>query len=878
MNTKQFVIAAFAVLFSIVLQAAVIVYDNNGSGSVHDTTRWIGGIVPGSNDIACVEGSGNVSLSFSQDTQLGGIYIYTSSGTANVSGGGKLYLGRYGLAMYSTAQKTLSGIQLAADQVWTFSGGGANQTGQPTPAIRLNGYNLLWQGAGNKQEIKFAMAGPGTLEIRHESWFYQSNSTLATDIDMIYGRGNTTHYFYSYKSTPGTDSMRSVTANNPGDLRFENSTSANGTHRISGDITINNGTLMSFTSTQKPNYRGLWQANTLVINEGAVFFRGNNFTTINSETEDIPSTGCIFDIPPVLSGQNDGTGSLRPILLGVIVATNNTGASVADGLTTYDTDRGVRPLDPETEYISTITDGSTALDNVRILTTGAGAQNITLADPLTTVNSLSLESSGGANASGITIAGNDGTALRINSGTIFCKQTATGITANDGIKFTIPALDFNGTDGRIFLAGISTSGTTYNTTTWNGPVTIQSIPQNVGPKGIGFYGSGYARITGSQPNTYMGNITVGNGANVQLNRSIPNTAIQSTLTVNGGTCRYSDQLATTADVIVHEGTSEIVLGSGKTGNQTFRDLTVYGGGLHRLGNGDPATSTHRNATLFRGKYIVSGKAVATLTGDLTLAGGLLDMGSASLGSLTVQGATIISNPANYAANATYKYTAANIGRTATLNLGSSLSYYVNEYAPLGCGLISAYTVGTTAYPVIALSGETVFNIEDNSAETDLEIQPSLVDGTIPGRLVKEGPGVLGLSAPTNSLTGGIDLNAGGITLVANTTLCGINAAADTLLRVEGSCELQDSLTFAEGSQYAFNTNGVLTLSGSVTAAAPVPVDCAIPTNALEKVLVMTAAGGINGKFISPNSQWVFNIHSGNRLVLQKNIVTKLFIQ
>jgi autotransporter-associated beta strand protein len=247
-----------------------------------------------------------------------------------------------------------------------------------------------------------------------------------------------------------------------------------------------------------------------------------------------------------------GTGTAGQTTIGIIkgaygdLANNGNGS----GLVTHDSTSGVRLLDAATEYATTVTNGQTQLDNVRIVrATGDVSQDVNLMAATTTINSLSFRITGAGANSGVTVSGDPGATLRLNSGVIFASQSVTTAAATDAMTISVPTLDLNGQEGVFvaFTAGINNGNTPA-------PLLINSSIANDGGNGVTVGGTGQVIFGGAEAHAYTGVTTINSGI-LRLNKSVTNIGIPGDLVMNGGTLlKNANAIPDSANLTLNGGT------------------------------------------------------------------------------------------------------------------------------------------------------------------------------------------------------------------------------------------------------------------------------------------------------------------------------------
>ena len=854
--------------------AGTISYDMAVKGPIYESSSWVGGVVPGANDVVYIENTANaetVSFDITNDVHWAGIHIeapVSKDLTVSVGGSGVLHLGSEGFIGPSANCKTINlsvEVQLTADQTWYFQSGALNRTSGYT---YFNGHTLAVTGTG-KKEIKKNMIGPGTL-LFQGSYFSFTDGVRPEDIDIVMDMNNSDNSF-TYGDLYDVDVAKSLTVVSDSNFKiYANDAWYHTTNSLPSDILLKNG-LFVFTLAHGRAPKMVFSSTGLQREKGMFLFRGNDLGLTPLTNTTAYGFNLAFGSAPSLSGNPSGTGALMPILPSAIIDPTENGLGLGFG--TYDAEFGVRALDLATEYTNAITDGQSTLDNVRIHNNGIGLVTSLVTAPLTTINSLTMTEDAGAGACGIIVTSAPNATLRINSGMIFAYQAMTNTpTVADSLVLAVPSLDFNGQDGLIYVRE-----TKYrNNGIASAPFRYRSNPTNLSNNGLFFYapsGEAYVYLENPSVNSYTGPVTLGGKAYVRLDNATKNQTILGQLIVDGASCQIAnDELADdTADIILKNGSVTIKTGpsnSGDGGNETFRDLTIYGG-QYQHANGGAGTVNMRNASLFGGRMIQTRGTLAYIHGDLVLAGCDLTFYSNTDSSrngtrVVVYGDTTISNTVGttpyVAMNMGYSY----YGTPAYLSLTNKLSVIGNAVNPNAVAITRTYSTDSrTMLAEIRLSDEVECFVTDGAAEVDFDVDANFADnGTVVGKLVKTGAGTLRMTAITNALTGGIDINEGRLVLDGGASS---DIAVATGATLAGDGTVDADLTFADGATYEVKildetTAAVLDVAGTVTGSGEVTVPVA-QDQADGEWLVMTA-DSFDAEFVSTNPRFALYTRNG----------------
>ncbi len=871
--------------------AGVIAYDMAVKGSIYEPTSWVGGVVPGANDVAYIQNTANaetVTFTFTNDVHWAGIHFdapVSKDFSLNLYGAGVLHLGSQGFRGATSNTKNINvsvTLHLTADQTWDFQSGALNRTSGYT---YFNDHTLTIEGTV-KKEMKQNMIGPGTLLFRGSSWTF-TDGILTDDIDVVLDMQDPNRSF-TYGDLYDVDVAKSLTVLSDSNFRiYADGMWRHVTNSIPSAINLKNG-LFIFSLGHGRTPKMTFYAPALEREKGMYLLRGSDLGMTPLTNTTAYGFNLALGTAPALRGAALGTGTLTPILHAAVVDSNEGG--YGRGFGTYDDEFGVRALDLATEYTNAITDGQSTLDNVRIHNNGIGLVTSLVTAPLTTINSLTMTEDAGAGQCGIIVTSAPNAILKINSGMIFAYQAMTNTpTVADSLVIAVPSLDFNGQDGLIYVRETKYRSNGY----CNAPFRYRSNPTNLSTNGLFFYAptsEAYIYLENPDINTYTGPVTLGGKPYVRMDNATKDMTILGQLIVDGASCQIADhELADdTSDIILKNGSIAIQTGSsnsGNSGNENFRDLTIYGG-QYQHANGGAGTVNMRNASLFGGRMIQTRGTLAYIHGDLVLAGCDLtfytNTDSSRNGTrVVVYGDTTISNTVG-----TTPYIAMNMGYSyyrgpAYLSLTNKLSIIGNAVNPNAVAITRTYSTDPkTMLAEIRLNDEVECLVTDGAAEVDFDVDANFADnGTVVGKLVKTGAGTLRMTAITNALTGGIDINEGRLVLDGGASS---DIAVATGATLAGDGTVDADLTFADDAVFEVEildetTAAVLDVAGTVTASGEVTVPVA-QDQADGEWLVMTA-DSFDAEFVSTNPRFaLYTRNGGTELWLTKKLGTLILVK
>lgn len=840
----------------------------DNSNALYLGTSWVGGNAPGASDVATWStalAAGSRTTALGADVEWLGMAVPVTPGsTLTLSSGNILTLGAGGITCVPDITLNVNcAVKLSADQTWSLTTGYFN-----VGDINTQGNQLTVMGSSSK---KFgAITGGGPILVRTGTLTFNTGSGPRAETSPITVRpGATLNYDLHTGSKLLADSVTLI----GGTLITKGDSASSALDTITQSLTTDRGAATVTLTPHSSRSLRLTSGSLVRTNSGTVLFRGPGLGSNTVAALAANSANVVFTNAPALVGASLVAGSTtNSILVGAYGDTAVAGTGL--GLVTYDGTYGIRLLDTANEYAATIADGQTQLDNVRLAnTSGAGVQTTTLASPTTTINSLSINETGIGTNTGITVTGNAGTTLKLNSGTVFAYQAVTTPAASDVMLLSVPTLDLNGQEG-VFI--VSTRGVSNGSGV--APLSLRSVVANDGGKGITFGGSGLTYIEGSVISTYTGPTTVNSGA-IRIMKTGTDIGIPGNLVVNGGTAQNpGNQIPNTSDIFINGGTYAQrgqALDSQVGASETYRDLYMTGGTyVDGVGGTSSGTTTMRSGMLSGGgTWQVNGAHKTTLSGSLSIAnGGVVAINRAydttRTTVMTVNGNVYLTNTLSGAFSPITTAGGGSAGINGSrLVLGGDVAFTGNS------GNTNTVTVTATAptsgggYAMIALNGTRTFDIGDGAAGVDLQLAPVLTNNNaVVGALVKTGAGTLALNA-TNAYSGGTAVNVGTLagtgSLASDLTVGATGAVAPGTPGTVGTFTVNANVAFANGSVLKIDASGanadLLAVTGAVTGSGTVSVTPTV--SGTGPWLVMTA-DSITPSFVSSDSDWYLSKRNG----------------
>lgn len=797
---------------------------------------------------------------------LGSGYMFLGGGSSDINGGTSANTQTYAAATLGVgAQDTyrLNGGNTASTGTLIVSNAVLAESGSGTRLI----VGQAGTGGGGIVNLQGDNALAGTTSLNAGTLILSGSFGALSHSDITAAAGTTLTFDSSTAGVTGTTRAKSVTLNGATFNITGNGAGAAATNSIdtiSGALSLASGnSTVTLTGTSTKNWQ--LRADSFSRSTGAtVLFRGNNLGVNTASSATANNANILFTNGVTLSGTGVAGTSTVGIIAGAYGDTSGsgTGFGATGGLVTYDAANGVRLLNTSTEYTSAIASGQTQLDNVRyVKVTGSGVTTTNLSAGTTTVNSLSFSLTGSGTNTGVTISGDAGSVLKINSGVVYGYQGTTTPATTDAITLSVPTLDFNNQEA---IFAVYTSGISNNVT--KAPLIVSGAITNA--NGLTKSGPGQLTLSGATANTYSGTTVVNSGILV-LNKTNGINAIPGDLIVNGGGVEYatSNQIADTANITINSGWFTLQYSnSGSSNSDTFASLTMNGGsyGTGSGGHGGLSTITG-DATIAGGSITEVNQSKITVNGTTTFSGGTILVSRAY--SSTTYDTVFTVNNLNLVntSSGTYNPITINSGAWDTgntiANLGGQLllkgdltftgnSTNANTLLISGGGASAGAIAGT-----IALDGVRNFNIGDGAADADLQIDAMLADnGATVGGINKNGAGTLLLSG-SNTYTGATNVNAGAlkvdgylgsssaVTVAANATLSGSGTIGGSTTvnggTVKGSgMKLAGATTFASGTG---TLAGTTTATGGITVASTAALNVSGTTTGN-----VTVSGALNG--------------------------------
>ena len=757
-------------------QTAAGTYDYN------NTANWTGGVINGSWDSGLTL-TGSQTVTFGADTPLStglsfaydGAFNVTFTGTGGartITLGGDISVNTAAASRTITFGSTTSSQNLNVDlggvtRAFTV---GSGRTLAFTNVISNGGLNL----AGGTINFSGVNTYSGATTITSGSISLNGSAGSAAQSDFTV-RANTaaatTLSFASNSTGTGTTRAKSVTLDgsnavsaSTATLSVAGNSSNNNSETIGGALGVSAGFgIVSVSPNSARNTR--LTADSLSLGRGAaVLFRGTNLGVNSFASATANSANIVFNNAPALVGGSGGAGtSTVKIVAGAYGDISSSGTGT--GLVTYDATYGVRLLNTATEYASTITDGQSQLDNIRVVGATGANTSVTVNSP-TTINSLSLVQGGTAGTgAGVNVTGT-GT-LTVSSGVIFNPFSSLYSASIDAVAVSTAGLDLNNQHAYVLVGGSSNIN--------NSNLSITSAITNA--QSLTKSGNGALKLGGTAANTYSGDTYMAGGS-LELGKTAGVNAIGGNLVVNAGSIYLTNanQIGDTKDITVNGGNMNFRNQANTSSrNETFRNLTMTGGSVNAGANASGNTVTMENATLTGGAMTLAKKNNVVVNNALAISGGAtisVDQYSTT-SSADVTSLGVGAGGLSITQNSSGAYTPISLtGGTASGVNGGKLVLNGDLTVTGNGSNANTTTIAATAASTggneatISLEGVRTFDIGNGAAAVDLAIAPVLANGAVTGGLVKAGAGTLQLSG-VNTYTGATAVNAGTLLLGAS---------------------------------------------------------------------------------------------------------------
>ncbi len=842
------VIAGVIALTGVNVQAATTTWSGSSSSSLTTSGNWVGGTVPGTNDIATFNSSPTRQPSLSGSVQIGEL-LFTATGgtpiTLSSTGSSVLTLsGTPGSGVVNSGNQTNTVspvISISNNQTWANTNStGGNLVFNGT-TLTLGTFSLTLSNAAANSSITIANSIQGTGGIITTG----SGTTVLTNASNSYSgntlvQGGSTLEVYSLTNGGAnsgigrSSSAASSLVLNGGTLKYSGATAT--TNRLF-TIGVNGTTLnasgtgsVTFSNTSSTVLDSTSGSHTLTLaGTGTATFAGTIAGTATQGLSLVKTDSGTFNLTKTNSSYTGSTSILGGTLAVNTLANGGSnsgiGASgsaasnlVLGGGTLQYTGAAVTSnrlftLNVGTSTISNTGTGALTLNNTgAIATSGSGNRTLVIDGTNTTsINGVIADGTGGVTSvsktgSGVGILGGANTYTGTTS-----VQVGTLRLGAAGSVSTLSSLDIS-SGGTLDLnsrattvvsltgAGAILTGTSAGTLTVNNSI-ANSFTGTISGAG-GLVKTGSATLSLSGANTYTGGTTINGG-----------TLAVSTL-ANGGSTSGIGASASTADNLRINGGTLQYTGATTTTNRLFKigtSATLSNNGTGTVSFTNTGSVAFNTTTQSATTLILAG----TNTGSNTLAAKLTDVSATAATSILKQdaGTWVVTNSNSYSGGT--------IAVAGTLGVGANQA--------LGTGFVSLAAGATLRADASTISMANTVNIgASNTGVLDNNGHALTIAGTITGAgsLVVMGSGTTSFTGTNSSFSGGTTLS-GSTLIVNNNAALGTgtltSSGNSTLSNAASTLSLSNNLNLATSSTLVLNNNSTITLNGSISGSGVLSV-------------------------------------------------------
>lgn len=804
--------------------AVLLTNTNNINNSISlgtggGTIRNVSGVLASLQGV--ISGTGNLAKTGANSIRITGNNTYT--GGTNISGG-SLWINSATSLGAESGDLTLSGGNILYEAGFSSSRNVILSSGG---SIDTNGFNSTMSGiiSGSGALTK---SGTGTLTLSGTNTYSGgttiANGTISASADNNLGTGSITLNGGTLRSGAAYTNTHAIALG-----------ASNGTIDTNGFSTVASGVISGTGSLTKTGTGSLAMTGNNTYSGGTSISAGNLNVTTSSLPGNVANSG-------TLAFSQAGAGTYTGIVSGSgNINYGGGGNYTVTGANTYT--------------------GSTAISNATVNATadnnfGAGTaltiNNGTLQyeASFSSTKNISVASGGGTfNTNGFnsTLSGiisGAGTLTKTGTGTLTLTGTNTysgGTTVSGGTIKTSADANLGNVSGTLTLNGGTmqygstfTSGRVISLGASGGTIDTQGTSPTIsgvisGTGSLTKLGTGQLSLTGS--NSYTGNTIVNEGI-LQVNTSAALGSASNTLTLNGGTLRYSAGFTTSRSVILGAGNGTV----NTNGNNAVLSGTISGSGsLTKINNGVLAlsgTNTYTGGTtISSGTVSVSADAnLGNTSGILTLDGGTLAYGAAFTSARSVTLGAGNGTVDTGILSTTLSGVISGTGSLTKVGSGSLILSGANTYTG-GTVITAGRLQGTTT----SLQGDILNNASLRFAQGSDGTYSGAISGT--GNVEKISGGTVtltgintysggttisvgGLAGTTDSLQGAITNNAA-VTFdqSANGTYAGIMSGTGTLTKTGTG-----TLTFSGSNNYSGGTTvtaGRLSVNGTIVGTTTV---------------------------------------------------------
>ncbi|WP_369723044.1 autotransporter domain-containing protein [Bradyrhizobium sp. LLZ17] len=303
--------------------------------------------------------------------------------------------------------------------------------------------------------------------------------------------------------------------------------------------------------------------------------------------------------------------------------------------------------------------------------------------------------------------------------------------ASDGTWLTSPASNDYGTasnwDGGFVPSGTATFGTSNTTSLSISNAGVSGWTFNAGASNYTFDVSGQLNMAGAGITVNSGSVTINyNGVNALGNFVGSSTAGAATINVNNGDLQFFDHSTAGNAALNVSGLGQILfLTSGPV-----TAGSIAGAGTYDLGGNQLTVGSNNLSTVLTGGIILNGSLVKIGTGTLTLAGGYQTMagdvtingGTLQLGSASIGASQAIRGAVTVGADGTFAVVNSDLAGTTSISNSGTVTFHNSRFGSSSAssasisnsGTLSFYDDGTAGTSTITNTGSGTVNFYDRS--------------------------------------------------------------------------------------------------------------------------------------------------------------------
>ena len=369
-------------------------------------------------------------------------------------------------------------------------------------------------------------------------------------------------------------------------------------------------------------------------------------------------------------------------------------------------------------------------------------------------------------------------------------------------------------DGGFVPSGTATFGTSNTTSLSISNAGVSGWTFNAGASNYTFDVSGQLNMAGAGITVNSGSVTINyNGVNALGNFVGSSTAGAATINVNNGDLQFFDHSTAGNAALNVSGLGQILfLTSGPV-----TAGSIAGAGTYDLGGNQLTVGSNNLSTVLTGGIILNGSLVKIGTGTLTLAGGYQTMagdvtingGTLQLGSASIGASQAIRGAVTVGADGTFAVVNSDLAGTTSISNSGTVTFHNSRFGSSSAssasisnsGTLSFYDDGTAGTSTITNTGSGTVNFYDRSTAGSSTIATDPASGN---RVTV---------SFNNSST------AGNASLTNNNTLAFNNSSTAGSAGITNTGNVKSNDTSAAGSATIANNGGLISFYGTNTAGS-----------------------------------------------------------